>query len=140
MQREKGFTLIELVLVIAVLGVLAVSALPNLFDISLTNARNNARDGVVGAVQAGLSLYGANQISQGNTESYPTLLETSDLADGTASSRTNPLFNNILQGGVTRDWTKKNDTCYTYTGGGATDDYQYTAGTTGTFVFASGGC
>lgn len=138
-MKKNGFTLIELVLVIAILGILAVSALPNIFNISLTTAKTNARDAVVGAVQAGLSLYGASQISQGNNESYPTLLETSDLADTTAASRTNPLFNNVIKGGVTRDWTKKNDTCYTYTGAGGTDDYAYTSAS-GTFVFSSGGC
>src|SRR3989338_1211134 len=99
-HTSAGFTLIELILVIAILGVLAVSAMPSVFNISITNARDNARDAVVGAVQAALSLYAASQISEGNNESYPTLLETTDLADGTAASRTVPLFNNVLQNGV----------------------------------------
>lgn len=48
-SNNRGFTLIELVLVIVILGVLAVSALPNIFNISLTTARTNSRDAVVGA-------------------------------------------------------------------------------------------
>ncbi|MBI4209814.1 MAG: type II secretion system protein [Deltaproteobacteria bacterium] len=137
---HKGFTLIELVLVIAILGVLAVSALPNIFDISLTAARNNARDGVVGAIQSGLSLYAANQIASGSAESYPTLLETSDLADATAAERTVPLFNQVLQNGVTSQWFKIDDDCYAFdtNGNGAlnqgTDvEYQYTSAS-GTFL------
>jgi len=137
MKNRKGFTLIELVLVIAILGVLAVSALPNIFNISLTTARQNARDAVVGAVQAGLSLYGASQISTSGTESYPADMDGE--ADATAAARDHPMFDVIVKGGVTRDWTKKTDACYTYTGGGATDDYSYTSAT-GTFIYASGGC
>ncbi len=137
MKSKRGFTLIELVLVIAILGVLAVSALPNIFNISLTTARTNARDAVVGAVQAGLSLYGASEISQGELETYPADMD--GVLDATAASRTNPLFDIIVKGGVTRDWTKKTDACYTYTGGGAADDYEYlSAG--GTFVYDAGGC
>ncbi len=137
MKNKKGFTLIELVLVIAILGVLAVSALPNIFNISLTTARTNSRDAVVGAVQAGLSLYGASQISQGNAETYPADMD--GVADATAASRTNPLFDDVVKGGVTRDWTKATDTCYTSTGGGATDDYEYTPAS-GTFVYSAAGC
>jgi prepilin-type N-terminal cleavage/methylation domain-containing protein len=137
MKSKKGFTLIELVLVIAILGVLAVSALPNIFNISLTTARQNSRDAVVGAVQAGLSLYGASQVSQGNAESYPADMDGE--ADATAAARDHPLFDTIVKGGVTRDWTKKTDACYTYTGGGASDDYAYTSAS-GTFVYSSGGC
>ncbi|MFH1874369.1 MAG: type II secretion system protein [Pseudomonadota bacterium] len=136
-RNKKGFTLIELVLVIALLGVLAVSALPNIFDISLTNARNNSRDAVVGAIQSALSLYAASQISQGNPESYPADLDGE--ADGTAAARTAPLFDTILQGGVTRGWTKVDDTCYTWTDGGAADDYDYD-GAGGTFIYNAGGC
>lgn len=141
MRISHGFTLIELILVIALLGVLAVAAMPNLFDLSLTQARTNSRDGVVGAVEAGLSLYAANQISAGSAESYPTNLETTDLADGTAASRTVPLFNQVLQSGVTSQWFKLDDDCYAYdtNGNGTFNDgtdveYQYTAATTGTFL------
>lgn len=137
MGDKKGFTLIELVLVIAILGVLAVVAMPNIFSVSLTTAQQNARDAVVANVQTGLSLYAASQLSQGNPESYPAALDT--VANGTAASRATPLFTTVIKGGVTRSWTKKSGTCYTWTEGGGADDYAYNS-TAGTFVYDADGC
>ncbi len=143
-RQCKGFTLIELVLVIALLGVLAVAALPTFFGISLTNARTNSMNATVGAVQSGLSLYAANQIASGSAESYPSLLETSDLADGTAASNTNLLFNQVLQNGVNAQWFKIDDDCYAYDvdGDGVLDngsgdtEFQY-SNSAGTFIQAT---
>ncbi|OGQ07719.1 MAG: hypothetical protein A3G32_02965 [Deltaproteobacteria bacterium RIFCSPLOWO2_12_FULL_40_28] len=144
LKNSKGFTMVELVLVIAVLGILAISAMPNMFSVSLTTARSNSMDAVVGAVQAGLSLYASEQVASTGTESYPSLLETTDLADGTPATRTNRMFDNILQNGVSNQWFKLDDDCYAYDtdGDGSFDDgsdseFQYTSGTTGSFVLSS---
>lgn len=131
---RRGFTLIELVLVIAILGVLAVAALPRFFNISLTSARTNAMNATAGSIQAGLSLYGANQLASGAALTFPTNLEATDLADGTAAS-TSPLFGQVLQNPISSQWFKVTDTKYAYdTDGSGT----YAAASDTCFIYAPG--
>jgi len=53
---EEGFTLIELVIVIGILGVLAAIAVPRYQDY-LTEARTNADDWTIRAIEGVLELY-----------------------------------------------------------------------------------
>ena len=49
-QKQNGFTLIELVVVIIILGILAVTAAPKFINLQ-TDARQSALQGVKGAIQ-----------------------------------------------------------------------------------------
>lgn len=135
-NEVKGFTLIELVLVIAILGILAVVALPTLFNTTLTSARSNTASMVAASVQSGLGIYTADQIAQGKPKTYPATLDSA--AAGSAASSTAPFFTSVLSQPVVKDWNKVSDTCYTYDvdGSGSTNAgdsyYQYDA-TAGTF-------
>ncbi|OLQ92980.1 MSHA biogenesis protein MshA [Vibrio panuliri] len=54
-MKKTGFTLIELVVVIVILGVLAVTAAPRFLNLQV-DAKNSALEGLKASVQAGLDM------------------------------------------------------------------------------------
>lgn len=118
---RKGFTLIELILVIAILGILAVAALPKFIDIS-GSAERASRDGVVGAVRSGIALYRANDmVTNGGNGVYPTTLDANADAGNCATC-----FSSILSSSVAdTSWRRVTSTSYTFNDGSTVTTYTY---------------
>ena len=62
-KQQSGFTLIELVLVIVILGILAATALPRFSDLS-SNARAAAVEGLGGSVRSAASIAHATHLAK----------------------------------------------------------------------------
>ncbi|MHB1240412.1 MAG: type II secretion system protein [Gammaproteobacteria bacterium] len=102
MRKEEGFTLIELVIVIVILGILAATALPRFINVT-TDAYEAAVAGTAGGLSSGVSLSHALWLASG--QSSTIAMEGANVAMTTsgwpsvASSTdcVNNVWNGVLQ-------------------------------------------
>ena len=115
--RESGFTLIELVVVIVLLGILAATALPRFMNVD-DEAHASVVDGVMGSLQTGSAMYHAQWMAEGqpttNTQSaefnnlrvnaagypYGTTNRSSGTSTVTDASDCVAVFQGVLQAGA----------------------------------------
>ena len=69
--EQRGFTLIELIIVMVILGVLAAVAVPKYLD-SISNAEEAAEKAVISNILAGLKQYANNSLYTDGRATWPT--------------------------------------------------------------------
>ncbi|MCP4490775.1 MAG: type II secretion system protein [Gammaproteobacteria bacterium] len=110
MQKvQKGFTLIELIVVMVLLGILGVTALGKFQNMSLT-ARDATIQGIASEITAGANI---------NYAASLTNLTTAISIDDTSDSTCSVIVPQLLTGGLATD--------YTATGGGVASSETCTA-------------
>ena len=106
MMRKKGFTLIELVMVIVILGILAAVAIPTFFNLQ-DQAKVSAAQGALGGLRSGISIWYAKEAASNGVATYPTLSQLTNSTNGVMANGiipNNPYTGkNIIKAGTSAD-------------------------------------
>lgn len=138
--RDPGFTLIELVLVIVILGILSAVAIPRMFDFS-GDAQKAATLGVLGSVRSAISLYYAKNAlppPTGNSRVWwPTITQMRNSDGGSSDVMESKMADNPFSTNATAD-NRNNvaDMSGTMTASGARPS---PGGTTGAWAYDGSG-
>ncbi len=146
MKRQAGFTIIELVVVIALLGILSAVALPRFIDVT-DDARRAAVSGAAGGLGAGVALVRAQAVvdntATGNTvqidniniivngSGYPVATNAAVITDGSGDTSLSAadcvlVWDSVLQASAPSVATAAgSDYLATANGGGTQCTYTY---------------
>lgn len=124
LRHPKGFTLIEVMIVLIVMALLTIMALPRIISI-MTEVKKAASHEVVAAVRSGISNNKIGSISEGApTGTYISSITGNASANQLCGSATGGCFDQVLEAGQQVTDNRWNQTV---------------AGTAGAYVFDKGG-
>ena len=131
--NQKGFTLVELVVVIVILGILAATALPRFINLT-GDARLAAAQGMAGAIRSAVALAQSTWVARGSTGTTVDMSGTTVNVSGTTGIPTSGDATGIVAAlqttqGFNVAHTATTSTTFTQTNAPATCVVTYTAAT-----------